>query len=49
MAQVTKHHSKEEGESYHVESGRVHLFVIWGSICDHYLMEGPAEVVELEI
>lgn len=49
MANVAKHYSKEKGESDHVEGCGVHLLVLRSAVCNNYLVEGPDELVHLEV
>jgi hypothetical protein len=49
MSDISEHYSKEERVGHDVEGSRVHFLVIRLSIGFHNFMEGPDEVVDLEV
>ncbi len=46
MHDITKHHTKQEGESYSSKDCWVYLLVLWDAVSVHNLLERPWELVD---
>lgn len=49
MGHITKHNSKEEGESYSCEQSRIYFSVARYTVGINDLLKGPREFISLEI
>lgn len=49
MADVSEHHSEEEGEGHHVESSGVDFFIVGDTVCSNDFMIWVDEFVDLKV
>ena len=49
MTDITKHHSKQEGEGHDGEDSRVDLLEHGDSVGIHNFLEGKCEIISLDI